>query len=405
LGANDWAWKIAAGSMAGPINRLKAFIDSEAVSALPLLAATVLALAIANSPLAGTLEAGLETRLGVAFGPIDLAKPVRLWVNDGLMALFFLLVGLEIKRELLEGELSRPANVVLPVAGALGGMIVPAAIYLAFTRFDPAALKGWAIPTATDIAFSLGVLAVLGSRVPLALKVFLTTLAIVDDLGAIVIIAAFYTEHLSLLALACAALCIVALAVLNLLGVRRLWPFLLVGAALWLSVLKSGVHATLAGVVLALFIPVRAGREAEDHRPAIRLEHALRPWSAWLIMPVFALANAGMPLLDLEPAQLVQPVTLGVTLGLFLGKQAGILLGAGLPIVLRIARLPEGASWRQLYGVAILGGIGFTMSLFIGSLAFDDAVRAAEVRFGVLSGSALSALLGYVVLRIPQRRH
>jgi NhaA family Na+:H+ antiporter len=390
--------------MAGPINRLKAFIDSEAASALPLLAAALIALVIANSPLASALEAGLVTKLGVVWGPIDLVKPLRLWINDGLMALFFLLVGLEIKRELVEGELSQPANVVLPVAGALGGMFVPAAIYLALTGLDPAVLKGWAIPTATDIAFSLGVLAVLGSRVPLSLKVFLTTLAIVDDLGAIVIIAAFYTEHLSLLALAFAAVSIAGLAALNLVGVRRLWPFLLVGLALWLSVLKSGVHATLAGVTLALFIPISAGREAEDHRPAIWLEHALRPWSAWLIMPAFALANAGMPLFELKAAQLVAPVTLGVALGLFLGKQIGIMLGAGLPVLLRIARLPEGASWRQLCGVATLGGIGFTMSLFIGSLAFDDAVRGGEVKFGVLLGSLLSALLGYVVLRIPQRR-
>jgi NhaA family Na+:H+ antiporter len=239
--------------------------------------------------------------------------------------------------------------------------------------------------------------------VPLALKVFLTTLAIVDDLGAIVIIAAFYTEHLSLLALAFAALFIAILAVLNLVGVRRLWPFLLVGTALWLSVLKSGVHATLAGVVLALFIPIRSTGEADGDRPSIRLEHALRPWSAWLIMPAFALANAGLSLVDLELAKLAQPVALGVALGLFLGKQVGILLGAGLPIVLRLAALPEGASWRQLYGVAILGGIGFTMSLFIGSLAFDDATRELQVRSGVLLGSALSALAGYVVLRISHR--
>jgi NhaA family Na+:H+ antiporter len=395
--------------MAGPINRLKAFIDSEAASALPLLAATLAALVIANSPLAGALEGVFDTRLGVSWGLIDLAKPVRLWINDGLMAVFFLLVGLEIKRELVEGELSQPANVVLPVAGALGGMIVPAAIYLAVTRLDPAALHGWAIPTATDIAFSLGVLAVLGSRVPLALKVFLTTLAIVDDLGAIVIIAAFYTEHLSLLALTVAAFCIAALAVLNLAGVRRLTPFLLVGAALWLSVLKSGVHATLAGVVLALFIPIRGMGpirgigESDEDRPSIRLEHALRPWSEWLIMPAFALANAGLSLVDLEWAKLAQPVALGIALGLFLGKQIGILLGAGLPIVLRSAALPAGVSWRQLYGVAILGGIGFTMSLFIGSLAFDDVVRELQVRAGVLLGSLLSALAGYVVLRIPQR--
>jgi NhaA family Na+:H+ antiporter len=386
------------------VNRLKAFIDSEAASAVPLLAATLLALALANSPLAGPIQAALDSRLGVSWKFIDLGKPLLLWINDGLMAVFFLLVGLEIKREVVEGELSQPAQVALPIAGALGGMIVPGLIYAALNWRDPVALGGWAVPTATDIAFSLGVLAALGSRVPFALKVFLTTLAIVDDLGAIVIIAVFYTDQLSLAALAFAALFILGLAVLNLTGVRRLAPYLLLGLALWLSVLKSGVHATLAGVVLALFIPLKGAGEADGARPAIRLEHVIKPWSAWLIMPVFAFANAGLSLAGLSLSSLLQPVSLGIVAGLFLGKQLGILLGAGLLIVLGIAAMPTGASWRRLHGVAVLGGIGFTMSLFIGTLAFDDAALEAQVRLGVLMGSLLSAVVGYLVLRLAPSR-
>ncbi|MFO1080940.1 MAG: Na+/H+ antiporter NhaA [Reyranellaceae bacterium] len=378
--------------------RLKAFIDSEAASALPLLVAALLSMALANSPYVGTLKAVLETRFGLSWGPLVLDKPLLLWINDGLMAVFFLLVGLEIKREVVEGELSRPSQVVLPVAGAIGGMLVPGLIYVAVTWGDDKALRGWAIPTATDIAFSLGVLAALGSRVPLAVKVFLTTLAIVDDLGAIVIIAAFYTSHLSLAALGSAAACIAGLALLNAFGVRRLAPFLLLGLVLWVSVLKSGVHATLAGVVLAFFIPLKGSGEPEARRPAVWLEHVLKPWSAWFIMPVFALANAGVSLAGLGLETLMQPIALGVTLGLVLGKQIGILLGAGLPIVLGLAVLPTGASWRQLYGVAILGGIGFTMSLFIGSLAFEDLAQQSQIRLGVLTGSVLSAVLGYLVL-------
>ena len=333
-------------------------------------------------------------------GPLGLYKPLLLWINDGLMALFFLLVGLEIKRELVEGALSQPSQMALPVAGAVGGMVVPALFYVTITWSDPTALRGWAIPAATDIAFSLGVLAALGSRVPLALKVFLTTLAIVDDLGAIVVIAIFYTSNLSLTALGFAALFIVGLAILNVTGVRRLLPYVLLGAALWVSVLKSGVHATLAGVVLAMFIPLKSAGEAEEARPAIWLEHVIKPWSAWFIMPVFAFANAGLPLAGLSLASLAAPVPLGIVAGLFLGKQIGIVLGAGLLIVLGVAALPQGSSWRGLYGVAILGGIGFTMSLFIGTLAFGDEVaRAQQVRLGVLAGSLASAIVGYLVLR------
>lgn len=384
-------------------NRLKAFIDSEAASALPLLAAAILAMVLANSPLAHPIHALLEAKLGFSFGALDLAKPLHLWINDGLMAVFFLLVGLEIKREVVEGELSRPSQVALPIAGALGGMIVPGLIYVGINWGDPVALRGWAIPAATDIAFSLGVLAALGSRVPLALKVFLTTLAIVDDLGAIVIIAVFYTSQLSFQAMALAGVCIVGLAVLNRAGVRRLGPYMMVGVVLWVSVLESGVHATVAGVVLAMFIPLKAAGEVEGERPAIRLEHALKPWSAWFIMPVFAFANAGLSLADLSLSSLVERVPLGIIAGLFLGKQIGIVLGAGLLVVLGLATLPAGASWRSLYGVAILGGIGFTMSLFIGTLAYVDGSRASEVRLGVLAGSLLSAVVGYAVLRWPSR--
>jgi Na+:H+ antiporter, NhaA family len=381
-------------------NRFRQFIDSEAASALPLLAAALLALVLANSPFAGAIAQLLATKLGFVWGPIGLYKPVLLWINDGLMALFFLLVGLEIKREVVEGALSQPSQIALPVAAAAGGMAVPALFYVAINWSDPTALRGWAIPAATDIAFSLGVLAALGSRVPLALKVFLTTLAIVDDLGSIVVIAIFYTSNLSTQALAFAALFIAGLAVLNVAGVRRLLPYLIVGALLWVSVLKSGVHATLAGVVLAMFIPLKSDGEADEDRPAIRLEHVLKPWSAWFIMPVFAFANAGLPLGGLSLATAVAPLPLGIVAGLFFGKQIGIMLGAGLLIMTGVAALPQGATWRGLYGVAILGGIGFTMSLFIGTLAFPgDALRETEVRLGVLAGSLLSAVVGYLVLR------
>lgn len=385
-------------------SRLKSFMDSEAASAVPLLGAAVLALVLANSPFDSFIKTLLGEKLTLSYGQIGLSKPLLLWINDGLMAVFFLLVGLEIKREVVEGELSRPSQVALPIAGAVGGMVVPALVYVAINWNDPVALHGWAIPAATDIAFSLGVLAALGSRVPLALKVFLTTLAIVDDLGAIVVIAVFYTSQLSTAALAVAALCIAVLAILNALGVRRIGPYAVMGTVLWVSVLQSGVHATLAGVALAMFIPLKVPGVADDKRPAIHLEHALKPWSAWLIMPVFAFANAGLSLADLSLASLIEPVPLGILAGLFVGKQIGIVLGAGLLILSGVAAMPAGGSWRTLYGVAILGGIGFTMSLFIGTLAFHDPRYEAEVRLGVLAGSALSAVVGYLVLRLGKHR-
>jgi Na+:H+ antiporter, NhaA family len=381
-------------------NRLTEFIDSEAASAMPLLGAAIAALVLANSPFAEAVDGLLRIRFGLSWGPLDLNKPVLLWINDGLMAVFFLLVGLETKREIVEGTLSQPSQIALPIVGAAGGMAVPALVYVAINWPDPTALRGWAIPAATDIAFSLGVLAALGSRVPLTLKVFLTTLAIVDDLGSIVVIAIFYAGDLSPFALALAAIFIAGLATLRFTGVRRLAPYLLMGALLWVSVLKSGVHATLAGVVLAMFIPLKSAGEADEARPAIRLEHVIKPWSAWFIMPVFAFANAGLSLAGLSLASLAAPLPLGIMAGLFVGKQIGIMLGAGLLVVTGVAEMPRGATWRSLYGVAILGGIGFTMSLFIGSLAFaDDTTREAQVRLGVLVGSLLSVLAGWIVLR------
>ncbi|MCC8431535.1 Na+/H+ antiporter NhaA [Reyranella aquatilis] len=386
-----------------PTNRFKAFIDSEAASALPLLAAAILALVLANSPLREAVQALLGTKVGYELQGFGVYKPLLLWINDGLMAVFFLLVGLEIKREVVEGELSRPSQVALPIAGAVGGMVVPAAIYAALNWSDPVALRGWAIPAATDIAFSLGVLAALGSRVPLALKVFLTTLAIVDDLGAILVIAVFYTSDLSMLSIVAAAFCLLVLAGLNRLGIRRLAPYILIGAVLWVAVLKSGVHATLAGVALAMFIPLKSAGEADGARPAIWLEHVLKPWSAWFIMPVFAFANAGLPLAGLSLSALAAPIPLGILAGLFIGKQVGIVLGAGLLIALGLASMPAGGSWRSLYGVSILGGIGFTMSLFIGTLAFPDPQFESQVRLGVLAGSLLSAIVGYLILRLGPR--
>jgi NhaA family Na+:H+ antiporter len=384
------------------MKRLTALLQSEAGSAVPLLAAAVLALILANTPFDWVPNQMLATNLTVAFGTLGLSKPLLLWINDGLMAVFFLLIGLEIKREVAEGELSRPSQVALPIAGALGGIVLPAAIYVAFTWQNPLALRGWAIPSATDIAFAVALLAALGKRVPGGLKLFLLTLAIVDDLAAIVIIAIFYTNDLSTLSLILAGLCILALLALNIAGVRRNGPYLLVGIALWVCVLKSGVHATLAGVVLAFCLPLAYRTTAPEQRPYIRLEHALQPWVSLFVLPVFAFANSGLGLGDITVAMVRDPVTLGIVAGLFLGKQLGIFAGAATLIGLGVARLPTGASWRQLYAVGICGGIGFTMSLFIGTLAFEDEQHLPLVRLGVIAGSLLSAAFGYALLRLPK---
>jgi NhaA family Na+:H+ antiporter len=374
------------------------FIRTEAASGALLMAAAAIALVAANSPLDGLYGALLDLPVGARLGSLALQKPLLLWINDGLMAIFFLLVGLEIKRELIEGELSTRAQAALPCLAALGGMAVPALIYAAVNRNDPVALHGWAIPAATDIAFALGVLALLGTRVPASLKVFLVALAIIDDLGAIAIIAVFYSGALSLWSLGLAGGVMVCLLALNRAGVRRQAPYMLLGIALWLFVLKSGVHATLAGVVVALAIPAR--EDAAGQSPLRELEHLLHPWVAHLVMPAFAFANAGVSFSGIAAADLFAGVPLGIALGLFLGKQLGAFGAAWLAIRAGWARMPDGADWPMLYGTCMLAGIGFTMSLFIGTLAFELASYAAPVRLGVLAGSALSGIAGYLVLRM-----
>lgn len=379
--------------------RISSLLHHEAAGGVLLMAAAAAALLLDNSPLNWLYDAILSTPVVVQIGALAIDKPLLLWINDGLMAVFFFLVGLEIKRELLQGQLSTWNQAALPLFAALGGMVAPALIFVAFNLGDPTALNGWAIPAATDIAFALGVLALLGSRVPVALKIFLLALAIIDDLGAIVIIALFYTADLSLLSLVIAAICLAILLTLNLSGVRRIAPYILVGIVMWVCVLKSGVHATLAGVIVALTIPLRVADTGKP-APLLRLEHGLHPWVAFFVMPVFAFANAGVSLSGLSFADLLAPIPLGIALGLFLGKQLGVFGFAWLAARAGICRLPEGTSWFQIYGIALLAGIGFTMSLFIGTLAFADPEHAAAVRLGVLSGSTLSALAGYVILRM-----
>jgi Na+:H+ antiporter, NhaA family len=386
-----------------PMSRFREFLQEESAGGVLLAVATVLALIASNSPAEPLYDTFLETRVEIRIGQLLLAKPLLLWINDGLMAVFFLLIGLELKRELLKGELSQPAQAVLPAIAALGGMLAPALVFSALNWHDPAAMRGWAIPTATDIAFALGVLSLLGPRVPPSLKVFLTAVAIFDDLGAIVIIAAFYTDNLSFASLLGAAAATVVLAGLNVAGVTRRAPYILVGIVLWVCVLKSGVHATLAGVVLALAIPLRA-RDAEGHVPLTRLEHQLHPWVAFGIMPIFAFANAGVSLAGMGLASLIGPIPLGIAGGLFLGKQIGIFGAVWLATKSGLARPPAGARWAQIYGVALLAGIGFTMSLFIGTLAYDDPTYGNATRFGVLGGSLLSGLVGYALLRLGSRR-
>ncbi|CAH2601162.1 Na(+):H(+) antiporter NhaA [Rhodovastum atsumiense] len=382
-----------------PLSMLRHFLDNEASGGLVLMAAAALALVVANSPLA---PAYFET-LHASLGPLS----VQHWINDALMAVFFLVVGLEIKREILDGQLATWPRRALPGIAALGGMAVPALIYAAFNWSDPATLRGWAIPSATDIAFALGVLSLLGSRVPTSLKVFLTALAIIDDLGAVAIIAVFYSGDLSLPDLGLAAAVVLALVALNRSGVRRLLPYLLLGGALWFFVLRSGVHATIAGVVLAFTIPLTAapGRpDAMETSPLHRLEHALHDWVAFLVVPVFGFANAGVSFVGLSVDVLLDHLTLGVALGLLFGKLVGVFGSAALTIRLGLADLPMGASWPQLAGVSLLCGIGFTMSLFIGLLAFaGDPLLQDQVKIGILGGSLLAGLAGWAVLRVVPR--
>lgn len=380
---------------------LQSFLRSEALGGYALMLAALAALVVANSGAAAAYFDILGTKVGFAAGPVVLKESVLHWINDGLMALFFLLVGLEIKREMLDGQLRGAGRIVLPGIAALGGMAVPALIYVLVNLGSPETLRGWAIPAATDIAFALGILALLGKRVPTSLKIFLTALAILDDLGAIVIIALFYTSELNLFALGMAGVLLACLTGLNRAGVVRLAPYLLLGAVLWYFVLKSGVHATLAGVALALAIPLRPQHQGGPHvhSPLHALEHALHKPVALLIVPVFGFANAGVSFAGMGLASLAQPVPLGVALGLFLGKQLGVFGFAWLAIKSGIASLPRHATFTQLYGVALLCGIGFTMSLFIGALAFTDAAAIDATKIGVLTGSLASALVGFALLR------
>jgi len=382
---------------------IKDFLKLESAGGILLMAAAALALVAANTGAAGLYAYFIDTPVEVRVGGLQIAKPLFLWVNDGLMAIFFFLVGLELKREFLEGELSRPANVLLPALGAVGGMVVPVAFFVVLNHGDPQAMRGWAIPAATDIAFALGILTLLGSRVPVSLKVFLVSLAIFDDLGAIIIIAIFYSTDLSAMALIVATACLLALTVMNRRQVMSVSSYVLVGVIMWIAVLKSGVHATLAGVALAAFIPMR-DPDDDGHSPLLELEHDLHQLVAFGVLPMFAFVNAGIDLSGVGLDSLLHPVPLGIAAGLFLGKQLGIFLLCYAGVKLGLARVPDGASLGSLYGVSILCGVGFTMSLFVGSLAFENAVLDTNMvfdeRLGIILGSLLSGVMGYIVLHL-----
>ena len=378
-------------------SRIQEFIKLETSGGVVLMIAAIFAMIIANTPLSANYDLILGTYIKVGIGNFEIAKPAILWINDGLMAIFFFLVGLEIKREVLAGELSSFDKAILPIMAAIGGMSVPGIIFAIINWGTPENLNGWAIPTATDIAFALGILALIGSRAPISLKIFLLAIAIIDDLGAIVIIAIFYTSELSLSALSFSVIGFAAAVALNRMGVQRTAPYLLVGIVMWVFVLKSGVHATLAGVLIAFTIPLKA--KNEDEALLYKMEHGLHPWVAFLILPVFAFANAGVNFTGIGIDDLLQPLTLGITVGLFLGKQIGVFLATWIGVKSGIARLPENVSWKHVYGVACLTGVGFTMSLFIGSLAFTTADVMNSVRLGVVLGSVLSGIIGYLLLK------
>ncbi len=387
------------------LTAVRDFIKLESAGGILLLAAAVIAMLVANSPLAALYDSLLDTTVAIQVGALSINKPLLLWVNDGLMAIFFFLIGLEIKREIMEGELSSLSQIILPGMGALGGMIVPAAIYVWLNWGDPIAMDGWAIPVATDIAFALALLSMFGSRVPTMLKVFLLTLAIFDDLAAIVIIALFYSGDISLTALLFGALALGSAVVMNRIGVTRKSAYILLGIALWIAVLKSGVHATLAGVLIAFCIPMR---DEQNKSPLKELEHDLHGPVAFAILPIFAFANAGLVLSGMSFDDFTHPVTLGVIAGLLIGKPLGILAFVGLAVALRFIELPKGISWLQLAGVAFACGIGFTMSLFIAGLAFEHGSGDyfGGDRLGILVGSILSAVAAYGLLQIslPTKR-
>lgn len=382
-----------------PIKSIQDFLKLEAASGIVLMFAAAAAMIIANSPLSGHYESLLNLPVVVAVGTFEIAKPLLLWINDGLMALFFFLVGLELKREFLEGDLSKPGQITLPAIGAVGGMLVPALCFVFFNYDDPKAINGWAIPTATDIAFALGILAIIGSKVPLQLKVFLTSLAIFDDLGAIIVIAIFYTDQLSMMSLIVAAVVLSTLFAINRAGVRDTSPYIFFGVVLWVAVLKSGVHATLAGVILALFIPIK-GKEGEPS-PLKSLEHNLHAMVAFIVLPIFAFANAGISFAGVGLNEVMAPVPLGIIAGLIIGKQIGVFGFCFVAIKMGLAKLPENVNWTLLYGVAMLCGVGFTMSLFIGSLAYEQGAGVIEYqdRLGIVIGSLISGVLGYFTIK------
>lgn len=381
---------------------IREFLKLESAGGIALMLAALLAMIVANTPLQYWYAMLLEVPVEIRIGALHIAKPLILWINDGLMAVFFFLVGLELKREFLEGELSRPANVLLPALGAVGGVAVPVGIYLLLNHGDPTAMHGWAIPAATDIAFALGILMLLGKRVPTSLKVFLVSLAIFDDLAAVLIIAFFYTSDLSLMAMLVASACLAVLGIMSWRGVSSVSPYLWVGLIMWVAVLKSGVHATLAGVVLAAFIPMRVEDEPGSS-PLRELEDDLHHLVAFFVLPIFAFANSGVSLHGVGLAQLLHPVPLGIAAGLFVGKQLGVFVFCWLSIRLGIASMPRGANWGSLYGVAVLCGVGFTMSLFVASLAFEgsgtDMHTVFDERLGIIAGSLASGILGYLILR------
>lgn len=375
-------------------------LKHEAAVGILLILAAMLAMFSANTPLGMYYDLLLSVPIKVAVGSLEIAKPTLLWINDGLMALFFLLIGLEVKREFLVGELSHRSQVILPAIAALGGMIIPALCYAVLNYEDTIGIKGWAIPSATDIAFSLGILALLGKRVPPSLKIFLMALAIIDDLGAIIIIALFYTADLAVMAIILATICITLLIAFNRFGVTRLGPYIVVGVIMWACVLKSGVHATLAGVALALTIPMHI-RNENGHTLLRALEHKLHDCCYYWILPLFAFANAGVDLSISQFKNLLDPSPLGIIIGLFIGKQIGVFGFTWLAIKAGIAKLPKGTSWSHIYGMSLLCGIGFTMSLFIGTLAFDETGHKYLIidRIAIIAASFLSAVVGYMVLR------
>lgn len=384
-----------------PLDLIKDFFKLESASGILLVLTALLAIIIANTPFNVYYQDFFETTAEIRVGDFAIDKPLLLWINDGLMAIFFFLVGLELKRELLEGELSEPANVLLPALAAIGGMLIPALIYSWINWGDEVAMSGWAIPAATDIAFALGILLLLGDRISSSVKVFLVSIAIIDDIGAIVIIALFYTQDLSVFSLLVALAVLPVLFMLNKKNVTMITPYIFLGAIIWVAVLKSGVHATLAGVVLAFFIPLR-DKKNPDHSPLKELEHDLHTLVAYGVLPLFAFANAGVNLTGVTMDYVLHPVPMGIALGLFLGKQLGVFGFCWVAIKSGLLKMPEGMNWGLLYGVSLLCGVGFTMSLFIGSLAFGSDIdnRAAfDERLGIIIGSLVSGILGYLVLR------